>query len=238
MTDKDSRTTAHDGESSAKDENQGPIGRFFGRLAVEGVKKALAPEDPDDNKSGLLGKFMAKITTAAGTAIENQEDSIIEQGAERVGQEIKYVAQSVGEQVKRHTGAFFQHAKDTLNPTEYTNWEIVRNKIAPEKKFFKTVYARILHVGCYISSFVGDGISHLLGNVEDEFEQTNRYNIESVLVSLITLFKLPEEEDDDEKKRRKKRRKAAGDQLKAVLEPEKHVNWDDSPVPVPAPVPA
>jgi hypothetical protein len=224
--------------SQNNEDSQGKQG-FFMRLAArigfDALSQVNEPEDPDDEDSPtLLGGFFQGIKDRAAEVTDRMEEKLVKKGATAVANDMRVVVSSVGERVKERTGSFFQFASEAINPTEHSTWEIIREKISPDNQFFKRLFARVLWIGSYISSFVGAGVAKIMGNI-DEYRDNLRQNIETVTAGFISMFKLPEEKDEEVLAEIEEKRKKAGEQLRVLLTPEEGPNaWKESPAPTAA----
>lgn len=58
-------------------------------------------------------------------------------------------------QIKEDSAEIIKTTSEKLSPEIRDSWEIIRDNIAPQGGFFRTIFARLLWIGAKVTSFVG-----------------------------------------------------------------------------------
>ena len=122
--------------------------------------------------------------TASGILTsETFREPVTEYSSEIVSNEIV----SVVDHIKENTAPIIEERAQAVSKDGLNTWERIREKIAPEGGFFKTIFARLVWIGAKISSFAGAlFVDSWTGRDE---KNTNTPHIETIISSFIgSLF--------------------------------------------------
>lgn len=116
-----------------------------------------------DKKKGFVGYFTTAFTerlkTRESFGVKDAFRTVRESGTQAVAETAADMAitqtEEIVEQIKEDSAEIIKETAQKLSPEVQDSWQLIREQVAPQGGFFKTIFARLLWIGAKVSSFIG-----------------------------------------------------------------------------------